>query len=383
MRVDEFFNPIIALLHGNMLLSEAPISTAIINRNWREYDLGGKPDDDFKLLGKLGRFKIGVQPEWGDSIDYAVDVLILGSKNTVVGKVNITRDERSNRKIAFWSIHQSILHKDLQGRGIMPKVYAFLVNHGYNLRADSEQSAGGQNIWAKLARDPSVNVYAALYNEKTGETEFSDVDGARQLQANFYLYQDEMDEELKYIEHEIDSLRDIRDRINDDYLALPKDDEEAEKKLSDEYNRLTDQLDKLDSEYSELKYKQRDEARKQLYLLAIPAEQSIPVNEDDDEDEEQRRENQSDLEMVQIDGMNIMYLHNPREIVQLAAVKQNPYAIYEIDNLKSKTVILTAILGLLRRDSLRNAKRLTVEFRKKYPDWPEWETITRSIRSMQ
>jgi len=87
--------------------------------------------------------------------------------------------------------------------------------------------------------------------------------------------------------------------------------------------------------------------------------------------------------MVQIDGMNIMYLHNPREIVQLAAVKQNPYAIYEIDNLKSKTVILTAILGLLRRDSLRNAKRLTVEFRKKYPDWPEWETITRSLKAIQ
>lgn len=382
MRVDEFFNPIIALLHRNMLLSEAPIGTAIVSRTWQGAMLGGEPDRDFKLLGKLGRFKIGVQSEWSDSIDYAVDVLILNSSNISVGKINITRDDRSNKKIAFWSVHQSILRKDLQGRGIMPKVYAFLVNHGYNLRADSDQSAGGQNIWSKLARDPTVNVYAALYNEKTGEFEFSDVDGARQLQANFYLYQDEMDEELKYIENEIESLRDIRDRINDDYLALPKDDEEAEKKLDDEFNRLTAQIDKLDSEYSELKYKQRDEARKELYLVAIPADQSMPVNEDDD-DEEQRRENQSDLEMVQIDGMNIMYLNNPREAVQLAAVKQNPYAIYEIDNLKSKTVILTAILGLLKRDSLKNAKRLTIEFRKKYPDWPEWETITRSIRAIQ
>ena len=379
MRINEFYNPILALLHGNMLLSEAPIGTATLDRTWNSKELGGKPDESFKPLGKIGRFTIGVDSSWGG----VTNVLVVDRKNEIVGKLELLATEPANKDVTFWGVFKAILRRDLQGRGIMPKVYAFIINHGYILHADSEQSAGGQNTWAKLAKDPTVNVYAALRDRQTGEIEYSDVEGITQLQANFYLYHDEMREELKYIENEIEAVRDIRDRVNNEYSDVDPDDKDAVQRISNEYDRLTDQIHELELDYSELNRQHREESKKDLYLLAIPAGKSIPVNEDDDDNDELNREHQSDLKMVQIDGMNIMYIHNPRESVQLAAVKQNPYAIYEIDNLKSKIVILTAILGLLKKDAVINAKRLTVEFKKKYPDWPEWETITRSLKAIQ
>ncbi len=378
MRITEFINPILSVLHRNMLLEE-PIGTAIVSRDWREYDLGGKPDDDFKILGRIGKYKIGIQSEWNDSIDYAVDALIVDSTNKIVGKVNLVSEERRNRNIKFWTIHMSLLHRSLQGRGLMPKVYAFLVNHGYNLRADGEQSAGGQNIWAKLSKDPTVSVYAALYDEKTGKIEYSDVEGIKQLQANFYLYNDEMVEELKYIENEIESLRDIRDRINDDYNDIPADasDSEVEEKLSKEWETITNKIGELELEYSKLKQQHREEARKEMYLVAIPAKKSDTVTESRKEQEE------AELELVKKDGMLIMYMHNPSEAVQLAAVKENPFAIHEIENVKSKAVVLTAILAMIKTESLINAKGLAKDFKQRYPDWPEWAVIDRSIKALR
>ncbi len=381
MRITEFINPVLAVLHRNMLLNEAPIGTATISRSWNSNELGGNPSWDFKPLGNVGRFTVGTESA-GNGV---TNVLLVDRNDEIVGKLELVTTETDKNKFKFWRVFKAILKKDLQGRGIMPKVYAFIVNHGYNLRADEEQSIGSQILWAKLSKDPSVNVYAALHNQYTGEIEYSDVEGLKQLQANFHLYHDEMAEELKYIHNEIDSLKAIRDRVNDEYINIPKDVKDPEKYLSAEYDRLTTEINELELDLSELIRQHRLETQKDMYLLAIPAKKSDTVTESQHDRWAQldREEELKALELVKKDGMNIMYVYLPSEAVQLAAVKQNPFAIYEIDEMKSKTVILTAILGMLKNESIHNAKSLTKDFKKQYPDWPEWAIIDRSIKALR
>lgn len=375
----------------NEFITEAPINTVNVQKDWRKRELGNAPPTDFKPLGKVGKLTVGVLNE----NNYGIDIGVLWKDGTLCAKMELAKYMVSSK--AFWAVNAAFADDRLRGKGMIPKIYAFLVNNGYDLRADSDQSPGGQAIWAKLSMDPTVTVYAAKYDYKKDTWEYTAVEGIKQLQGQFYLYRDEMDEELKYIENEMESLRAIREKVNDTYIEVSKkvkhEDKPSEKMtaLMKQHDAISDKISELEIEYSDLRWDQNQEEMHDMFLLAVPEALSIPAPKSDTVTESQhdrwaqldREEELKALKLVKQNGMNIMYVHLPSEAVQLAAVKQNPFAIYEIDEMKSKTVILTAILGMIKDNNLRNAKSLTRDLKKQYPDWPEWATIVSSIKAMQ
>jgi hypothetical protein len=263
----------------NELITEAPINTVNVEKGWRKRELGVKPPTDFKPLGKVGNLTVGII----DADLYGVDIGVLWKDGTLCAKMELAKYMISSK--AFWAVNAAFADERLRGRGAIPKIYAFLVNNGFDLRADSDQSPGGQYIWAKLSQDPSVTVYAAKHDYKKDTWEYTAVEGVKQLQGNFYLYRDEMDEELKYIENEMESLRAIREKLNDTYIKVTKKTKDVDRpspkmtELMNQYNALSNEIDKLDNEYRELRYSQDDEAKHDMFLLAVPDGLSIPAPE--------------------------------------------------------------------------------------------------------
>jgi hypothetical protein len=262
------------------IITEAPINTVHVEKGWRKRELGVKPPTDFKPLGKVGKLTVGVM----DTNNYGSDIGVLWKDGTLCAKIELAKYMYISSNPS-WSVSAAFADERLRGRGAMPKIYAFLVNNGFELRADSDQSPGGQYIWAKLSQDPSVTVYAAKHDYKKDTWEYTAVEGVTQLQGNFYLYRDEMEEERKYIENEMESLRAIREKLNDTYIEVTKKTKDADRpspkmtELMNQYNAITDEIDKLDDEYRELRYSQDDEAKHDMFLLAVPAALSIPAPE--------------------------------------------------------------------------------------------------------
>ena len=261
------------------LITEAPINTVNVQKGWRKHELGSVPPDGFKRLGKVGNLTVGIISQ----DNYGVDIGVLWKDGTLCAKMELAKYTVSSK--AVWAVSAAFADERLRGRGAMPKIYAFLVNNGFELRADSDQSPGGQYIWAKLSQDPSVTVYAAKHDYKKDTWEYTAVEGVKQLQGNFYLYRDEMNEELNYIENEIESLRAIREKLNDTYNAVTKKTKDVDRpspkmtELMNQYNEITDEINKLENEYRELRYAQDDEAKHDMFLLAVPAALSIPAPE--------------------------------------------------------------------------------------------------------
>jgi hypothetical protein len=85
------------------------------------------------------------------------------------------------------------------------------------------------------------------------------------------------------------------------------------------------------------------------------------------------------LAAVKQNAIVIQRIKNPSDAVQLAAVKNQPWALQYIKKTRNKTVILTAILGMIKSDEFD--MKLYKEFRKKYPDWSEWAAIDQSLRT--
>ena len=261
------------------IITEAPINTVNVAKGWRKHELGVKPPTDFKPLGKVGKLTVGVINDYSHNVDIGV----LWKDGTLCAKIELAKHVIYMEK--FWAVNAAFADERLRGRGAMPKIYAFLVNNGFELRADSDQSPGGQYIWAKLSQDPSVTVYAAKHNYKKDTWEYTAVEGVKQLQGNFYLYRDEMNDELNYIENEMESLRAIREKLNDTYIEVTEKTKDVDRpspkmtELMNQYNALSDEINKLDNEYRELRYSQDDEAKHDMYLLAVPVGLSIPAPE--------------------------------------------------------------------------------------------------------
>jgi hypothetical protein len=115
-----------------------------------------KDKDNYLLKNFLGRIK-NLEIYWSR---YG------GDKMEVVGK------ERGTDQFVFvldlfktslgWYVDMSQVDCKYQGFGIMPEVYAFILNNlpgDFVLRAGSSQSPGGQQIWKKLAQRDDVVVF--------------------------------------------------------------------------------------------------------------------------------------------------------------------------------------------------------------------------------
>jgi hypothetical protein len=261
------------------IITEAPINTVNVEKGWRKRELGVKPPTSFKRLGKVGNLTVGII----DDDSYGVDIGVLWKDGTLCAKMELSKYIVTSS--TFWTVSAVFGDWRLRGKGAMPKIYAFLVNNGFSLRADSDQSPGGQYIWSTLSQDPSVTVYAAKHDYKKDTWQYTAVEGVEQLQGNFYLYRDEMDEELNYIKNEIESLRAIRQKLNDTYIEVTKKTKDVDRpspkmtELMTQYNALTDEMSQLENEYSELRHEQVDEARHDMFLLAVPAGLSRPAPE--------------------------------------------------------------------------------------------------------
>ena len=49
---------------------------------------------------------------------------------------------------------------EIQGKGLAVPLYKFVIDRGYTVVSDSEQTKGSQTVWKTLARTPGINVYA-------------------------------------------------------------------------------------------------------------------------------------------------------------------------------------------------------------------------------
>lgn len=100
------------------------------------------------------------------------------------------------------------------------------------------------------------------------------------------------------------------------------------------------------------------------------------------------------LAAVQNNGRAIRYIKQPSEVVQLNAVRNTPFALTFIrtKDAKSKTVILTGILALLKGTITYKGTRLVEEFNyldalipnierfePLYEDWDEWNLIENAL----
>lgn len=88
----------------------------------------------------------------------------------------------------------------------------------------------------------------------------------------------------------------------------------------------------------------------------------------------------------------IRAIENPIEAAQLIVVQENPALMNYIKNSSSKKVVITAILGLIKlhltsddsdihEDFLLELRPIYKKYRTKYPNWPEWDAIDKSLKT--
>ena len=77
---------------------------------------------------------------------------------------------------------------------------------------------------------------------------------------------------------------------------------------------------------------------------------------------------------------SIQYIRKSSEELQLLAVKKDGSVIKYIRKPASKTVVITAILKMIK-DGRVDAEKTYEKYRDKYPDWAEWAVIGKSLHA--
>lgn len=89
-------------------------------------------------------------------------------KEGVVGKISLGPVTVRGRRA--YEVLGVQLVREYQGRGIIPTLYAFLVNDlGYVVKSGTEQSPGSAKLWAKLSTMPGITVHAYFPKANRGK----------------------------------------------------------------------------------------------------------------------------------------------------------------------------------------------------------------------
>jgi hypothetical protein len=138
----------------------------------------------------------------------------------------------------------SVAHK-YRGQNLAPLLYKFLImKAGLILCSSTQQSPGGRKVWEKLAKIPGIFVYG--YNPTNKNSFQIDSDDIE----NEYIYDIDYTDEIKYVQQELEHLKNEMQRDTPAPTSAEKD----------KFNKLSDQLDTL--------IKQQDIAQT-IYLIAM------------------------------------------------------------------------------------------------------------------
>jgi len=254
------------------------VSSVDLPKSWGyigSTDWEGKNTRYVKKIGRLGGYDV-VLEQYGNN---SRKVFLVTDKNEdaalnrrPVALIEFERDYGNLKGMEYWIAKATIIHPSWQGKGIAPKLYAYLCKKGWTLRSDDLQSQGGKKIWIALSKIPGITVYAAKNNG--GDWELSDIDNDVDdfLRSGFHTYDTELKNEVKEIERELNSVQDKIREVWDDYSAMDKTDTATLTRLKKEYTDLRTMEKKLQDEMSDAQSNQNwNEEHEDVYLFAHAA----------------------------------------------------------------------------------------------------------------
>lgn len=274
------------------------VSSVDLPKSWGyigQADWRGKNSKYTRKIGKLGGFNV-VLEQYGRN---SRKVFLITDKNensalnyTPVMLIEFERDYGNMEGMEYWIAKATIIHPSWQGKGLAPKVYAYLCKKGWVIRSDDLQSAGGKKIWISLSKIPGITVYAG--KNDGGNWELSDIDNDVDdfLRSNFSTYDSELKNEVKEVERELNFVQNKIREIWDDYSNTDKTDTATLARLKKEYTDLRAMETKLRDEMSDTQSKQTwNDEHEDVYLFAhathdpmydkpkMPARESVKKNE--------------------------------------------------------------------------------------------------------
>ena len=208
------------------------------------------PNKPLRDLGKLKGYEI-VQK----SIDPKNWILfaVLNKDRKPVGFLEISKDDEDDE--FAWKTGYVGFSKELQGTGIAPLLYAFVMKKtGYVFRSDSMQSKGGKSIWRRLAQIPGVLVFAWSPREKKGYN----IDPETLTSDEIGVYDTDLDDDEHY-----QALDNLYHKLGNAMYKMG-----YEKKDTPEYQKLEKEEESI---YAEMqKYRETHSAWKanEIYLVA-------------------------------------------------------------------------------------------------------------------
>lgn len=251
------------------------VSSVDLPKSWGwigSTDWEGKNTKYVKKLGRLGGYDV-VLEQYGNN---SRKVFLVTGKNEnsaldrkPISLIEFERDYGNREGMDYWIAKATIIHPSWQGKGIAPKLYAFLCKKGWTIRSDDLQSQGGKKIWIALSKVPGITVYAA--KNDNGNWELSDIDNDVDdfLRSGFNTYDTELKNEVKEIERELDFVQDKIREVWDDYNSIDKTDTANLARLKKEYADLRTMEKKLQDEQVDAQSKQNwNEEHEDVYLFA-------------------------------------------------------------------------------------------------------------------
>ena len=251
------------------------VSSVDLPKSWGyigQADWEGKNSKYTRKIGKLGGFNV-VLEQYGRN---SRKVFLITDKNEnsalnymPVMLIEFERDYGNMEGMEYWIAKATIIHPSWQGKGLAPKVYAYLCKKGWVIRSDDLQSAGGKKIWISLSKIPGITVYAG--KNDGGNWELSDIDNDVDdfLRSNFSTYDTELKNEVKEVERELSFVQNKIREIWDDYGNTDKSDTATLARLKKEYTDLRAMEKKLQDEMRDAQGKQTwNDEHEDVYLFA-------------------------------------------------------------------------------------------------------------------
>jgi GNAT superfamily N-acetyltransferase len=131
-------------------------SRSEISRAWKMLH------DNSVKIGELNGIELQAgKGEWPLST-LGASFFLIDHMGEAVGLMHVNSDGN------FYTVSNIQIAKDYQNKGLGLSFYKFLLDHGYKLISDTDQTFGGRNIWSRLAKEYPVYGYNSETNKKFG-----------------------------------------------------------------------------------------------------------------------------------------------------------------------------------------------------------------------
>jgi GNAT superfamily N-acetyltransferase len=149
----------------------------------------------------------------------------------LLGQVALLKNPHRNGTYLFSEIY---FDPAIQGQGIAVQLYKLvIVKYGLTIVSDESQSPGSERLWAALAKDPEINVYAWDTEQDT----FRDFDPD---DPDDVYYDSQQMAQLKQ------EAETINDRLRDQYINGDITDDEYNQLLSRYLNPIYDDMESME-----------------------------------------------------------------------------------------------------------------------------------------